>query len=264
MRKFTLIELLVVVAIIAILAAMLLPALQKAKQKALQSNCTGQFKQIGTIASVYAGDYKGSLPGCRPWTSPGVSWDDVLATAAGTPLDPTMMQLQQVPAATYPAIAKNVKLFCCPCDPDGPVTAAGAGGYYKRSYGLNAFLLGDLPARIRSSGVPSPNGKIFLYEAHKGDTNVFGNGVPDASGSFISSVDDVMNVAGIGGLFMPGGTVTANDLYTFIVSAGSTTRPVHGDKTMPRFNMLMHDMHVELVNFTDTFANDSLMFDYNR
>ncbi len=59
---FTLIELLVVIAIIAILASILMPALSKARNTALRSNCSGNLKQLGQTLYTYVDDFQDFLP----------------------------------------------------------------------------------------------------------------------------------------------------------------------------------------------------------
>jgi prepilin-type N-terminal cleavage/methylation domain-containing protein/prepilin-type processing-associated H-X9-DG protein len=62
---FTLIELLVVIAIIAILASLLLPSLASSKERAHETTCINNFRQIAIGMSLYTQDNQSRFPAAR-------------------------------------------------------------------------------------------------------------------------------------------------------------------------------------------------------
>ena len=124
---FTLIELLVVIAIIAILAAILFPVFAQAREKARQSSCLSNNKQIGTALLMYTQDY-----------------DETFPVTTLYDFSPTAPQNSWV-ARSAPYI-KNLQVFFCPSD-SGPTQGYprlgnGSGFGAAISYASNSLMGG--------------------------------------------------------------------------------------------------------------------------
>lgn len=145
-RGFTLIELLVVIAIIAILAAILFPVFAQAREKARQTACLSNSKQLGLAFMQYASDYDGTWP-CGRFTT----------SSSGSVFPNGIGWAQQV----YPHI-KNADLFRCPSDDTN--VPSGAPNNVVMSYAMNANL-----ALISDSDLNKPATTVALVEVSGND-----------------------------------------------------------------------------------------------
>ena len=143
-RGFTLVELLIVVAIIAVLAAFLFPVIAQAREKARQTTCAGNLRQLDGAFRMYAQDNDDRLP-----TQGAGGPVDAVTTAWETPLHPYL---------------KSTDVGRCPSDTRSvPFQAPGTSTVILHSYATADNVRGRALAQV-----PAPAITVLMVESSTG------------------------------------------------------------------------------------------------
>jgi prepilin-type N-terminal cleavage/methylation domain-containing protein/prepilin-type processing-associated H-X9-DG protein len=165
LSAFTLIELLVVIAIIAILAAILFPVFAQAREKARQTACLSNQKQIGIGILAYVQDYDETLPVSNYPDPSGVN-----NTTWQFAIDPYVKA--NFPETINDSTGKSLSIYFCPS-----FTNTASGARPSSSYNTNRNYFGALDINLAAANrkpavsiaqLDAPAQGIFLVESDGG------------------------------------------------------------------------------------------------
>jgi len=213
---FTLIELLVVIAIIAILAAILFPVFATAREKARQTACTSNLKQIGLAINEYIQDYDETFPYAG---NGGSIWAGRL----------------------YPYV-KVSALYTCPSDPNLTTPSPYGAGWVPMSYAWN-FNFNDLVGAVSLPQMGSPANTVAVYEVTLG-TTLPADGNSPAGWGFVRSDMFMMDGSGRNAFGDYTGTATPAAAKCNNIATSSCPAPARHNGVA---NWLAADGHVKTV-----------------